>query len=80
MPSLRYAEVRWVSTVRRLAAITAGRGDEQLPMAGQSVGLVHDVLPAAQIVRQVLVEAEAALAGARARALAGLEVPPSGRR
>ena len=33
-------------------------------MAGQSVGLVHDVAPAADILRRVVAEAEAALTAA----------------
>jgi enoyl-[acyl-carrier protein] reductase II len=42
-------------------AVMAGRGDEYLPFAGQSVGLIGEVLPAAEIVRRVVEEAEAAL-------------------
>ena len=41
-------------------ALLAGRGDEYLPFAGQSVGLIDEVLPAAEIVRRVVAEAEAA--------------------
>ena len=51
---------------RLLESVRAGRGDEYLPFAGQSAGLIDDVLPAAEIVRRVAAEAEAALAGARA--------------
>jgi enoyl-[acyl-carrier protein] reductase II len=47
-------------------AVMAGRGDEYLPFAGQSVGLIDDVLPAAEIVSRVVAEAEAALAAVRA--------------
>jgi len=42
-------------------AVRNGRGYEQLPMAGQSVGLVHDVMPGAALVRRIVAEAEAAL-------------------
>ncbi len=42
-------------------ALLAGRGDEYLPFAGQSAGLIHEILPAAEIVRRVVAEAEAAL-------------------
>ena len=42
-------------------SLVAGRGDEYLPFAGQSAGLIDDVLPAAEIVRRVVAEAEAAL-------------------
>jgi enoyl-[acyl-carrier protein] reductase II len=54
-------------------AVLAGEGHRYVPFAGQSVGLVHDVLPAAEIVRRVLAEAEAILAGLgqRAWAMAG---------
>ena len=41
------------------ASVIAGRGDEYLPFAGQSAGLIHEVLPAAEIVRRVVSEAEA---------------------
>ena len=34
-----------------------GGGDEYLPFAGQSAGLIHEVLPAAEIVRRVVAEA-----------------------
>jgi nitronate monooxygenase/enoyl-[acyl-carrier protein] reductase II len=40
-------------------SVAAGRGDEYLPFAGQSAGLIHEVLPAAEIVRRVIAEAEA---------------------
>jgi enoyl-[acyl-carrier protein] reductase II len=42
-------------------AVVGGRGDEYLPFAGQSAGLIDEVLPAAEIVRRVVAEAEAAL-------------------
>ncbi|WP_245939255.1 NAD(P)H-dependent flavin oxidoreductase [Actinacidiphila glaucinigra] len=47
---------------RLLAAIRRGRGDEYLPFTGQSAGLVHDVLPAGDILRGILRQAEAVLA------------------
>jgi enoyl-[acyl-carrier protein] reductase II len=40
------------------ASVLEGGGDEYLPFAGQSAGLIHEVLPAAEIVRRVLAEAE----------------------
>ena len=43
-------------------ALLDGRGHEYLPFAGQSVGLIDDVLPAAEIVRRVVAEAEAVFA------------------
>jgi nitronate monooxygenase/enoyl-[acyl-carrier protein] reductase II len=50
-----------------LAAVRAGGGEDHLPFAGQSVELIHDVLPAAEVVRRLIDEAGAAL-----RAGAGL--------
>ncbi len=44
-----------------VAALLAGGGHEHLPFAGQSVGLIHDILPAAEIVRRLVAEAEEAL-------------------
>jgi len=44
-----------------LAAFRAGGGYDLLPFAGQSVALVHDVMPTAQLVQRLLVEAEAAI-------------------
>jgi enoyl-[acyl-carrier protein] reductase II len=43
-------------------AVLAGRGHEYLPFAGQTVGLIDEVLPAAEIVRRTVAEAEAILA------------------
>jgi enoyl-[acyl-carrier protein] reductase II len=56
-----------VMGLRLREALLAGRGDEYLPFTGQSAGLIDDVLPAAEIVARVVAEAEAALAGTRAR-------------
>lgn len=50
-----------------LSALRSGRGDEYLPFAGQTVGLIEDVRPAAEIVRSVLDGAAAALSDATAR-------------
>ena len=47
-----------------VAALHAGRGDEQLPFTGQSAGLIREILPAAEIVRRLVSEAEAALLAA----------------
>jgi nitronate monooxygenase/enoyl-[acyl-carrier protein] reductase II len=44
-----------------MAPIRDGRGYELVPMAGQSVGLVDDIAPAAALVRRIVSEAEAAL-------------------
>ena len=49
-----------------VAAVKAGGGEEHLPFAGQSVELIHEVLPAREVVSRLLDEAGAALrAGAR---------------
>ena len=50
-----------------LAALREDRAHEYLPFAGQSAALVHEVLPAAQIVRELVEGAEAALASAARR-------------
>jgi enoyl-[acyl-carrier protein] reductase II len=48
------------------AAVTAGTLGELMPFTGQSAGMIHDVLPAAEIVRQLAAETESALARAAA--------------
>jgi NAD(P)H-dependent flavin oxidoreductase YrpB (nitropropane dioxygenase family) len=45
------------------AALAAGRAHELVPFSGQTAGLIHEVLPAGEIVRRLVVEAEEALAG-----------------
>ncbi|MEU1201154.1 nitronate monooxygenase [Streptomyces sp. NPDC005813] len=55
-----------------MEAIKHGRGDEYLPFTGQSAALVHDILPASDILRGILQEAEAILA-----ATAGLADSPA---
>jgi enoyl-[acyl-carrier protein] reductase II len=50
-----------------LAALHRGRGDEYIPFAGQTVGLIDEVRPAAEIIRSVLDGALPALASADAR-------------
>jgi enoyl-[acyl-carrier protein] reductase II len=44
-----------------VAAVKAGGGDEHLPFAGQSVELIHEVLPAREVIGRLLDEATAAL-------------------
>ncbi len=44
-----------------VAAMQENRWDILLPFAGQSVGLIHEILPAAEIVRRIVAEAEEAL-------------------
>jgi len=44
-----------------LAAFRAGGGYDLLPFAGQSVALVHDVVPTGELVQRLLVETEAAI-------------------
>jgi enoyl-[acyl-carrier protein] reductase II len=46
-----------------MGAVRERRIHEVLPFTGQTAGLVHDVLPAAEIVRRVVADAETALAG-----------------
>ena len=52
-----------------MSAIKERRPHELLPFTGQTAGMVHDVLPAAEIVRMMVAEAEQALE--RANALRG---------
>ena len=47
-----------------LGALRAGRIHEMAPFTGQTAGLVRDVLPAGEIVRRMVAEAERALTGA----------------
>jgi enoyl-[acyl-carrier protein] reductase II len=49
-----------------LAALRGGRVHEIVPFAGQTAGMIEEVLPAAEIVRRMIAEAEQALASARA--------------
>jgi NAD(P)H-dependent flavin oxidoreductase YrpB (nitropropane dioxygenase family) len=44
-----------------LRAVRAGRGHELLPFTGQSAQLVHDVLPAQEVVARLVADAERAL-------------------
>jgi enoyl-[acyl-carrier protein] reductase II len=46
-----------------VAAVRSGGGDDLLPFAGQSTELVHDVVPARELVGRLVAEAEAALRG-----------------
>jgi nitronate monooxygenase/enoyl-[acyl-carrier protein] reductase II len=55
-----------VMGARLRASLLAGGGHEYLPFTGQSAGLIHDVLPAAEIVERTVAEAEAVLNRARA--------------
>ena len=47
-----------------MQAIQEGRGHELVPFGGQTAGLIGDVLPAAEIVRQITEGAQAALQAA----------------
>lgn len=46
---------------RLVEAVLTGRGHEFLPFTGQSAALVHDILPAAEIVRRIAADAETIL-------------------
>ena len=52
---------------RLLAAIRAGGGHEDLPFTGQSVELVHDIVPAGELVARLWQECEHALGAAQDR-------------
>jgi enoyl-[acyl-carrier protein] reductase II len=45
-----------------LAALRQGRAHELVPFAGQSAGLLREIQSAAEIVRQIVADAEQALA------------------
>jgi hypothetical protein len=47
----------------QMSAILAGEGHQYVPFAGQSAGLIHDIRPAADIVRSVVDEADAIIRG-----------------
>jgi len=47
-----------------LAAVRAGGGHDLLPFAGQSAGLIHDIVPAADLITTLMEDAERALAAA----------------
>ncbi len=47
-----------------IAAVRGDRGHEFLPFTGQSAALVHEILPAGEIVRRMVADAERALAAA----------------
>jgi enoyl-[acyl-carrier protein] reductase II len=50
------------------AAMREGRAHQLVPLTGQTAGLIDDVLPAAEIVRRMVLEAEEALRAAHAQA------------
>jgi len=54
-----------VTMLIAINAILAGDGHEYVPFAGQSVGLIDDILPVAEIVRRTASQAEGALARLR---------------
>jgi nitronate monooxygenase/enoyl-[acyl-carrier protein] reductase II len=41
-----------------ITGIKEGRNHELVPFTGQSVGLIHEILPAAEIIRNIVKEAE----------------------
>jgi nitronate monooxygenase/enoyl-[acyl-carrier protein] reductase II len=44
-----------------LGALKQGRGHELIPFTGETAGLIRDILPAAEIIRRIVAEAEEAL-------------------
>ena len=44
-----------------MAAVRAGRGHDLLPFTGQSAALVHDIVPAAELMTRLVAETTAAL-------------------
>ena len=47
-----------------ITAIRQGRGHELVPFSGQTAGMIHEIVPAGEIVRRMVAEAEEALRGA----------------
>jgi enoyl-[acyl-carrier protein] reductase II len=48
-----------------MTAIGQGRAHELVPFTGQTAGMIHEILPAGEIVRRMVAEAEEALRGAK---------------
>ena len=44
-----------------LSAIKQGSADKLIPFTGETAGLVHDILPAADLIRRIVAEAQEAL-------------------
>ena len=61
-----------------VSAVLAGGGHEYLPFAGQSVGLINEVLPAAEIVHRTCGQASAILADLAIRCTAPAPAVPQG--
>jgi len=55
-----------------VASLEQGRGHELVPFTGQTAGMIREVLPAAEIVRRFVLEAEEALRKLGAVTLAGM--------
>jgi enoyl-[acyl-carrier protein] reductase II len=49
-----------------MTALRQGRAHELVPFTGQTAGMVHDILPAGEIVRRIVADAELVLAKTRA--------------
>jgi len=48
---------------KMMESVLRGEGHEYLPFTGQSAGLVREVLPAAEIIRRTIAEAESIIVG-----------------
>ena len=59
----RRASTRPSSVPQLVAAVRAGGGHDLLPFTGQSAALVHDIVPAAELMTRLVAETTAALAG-----------------
>jgi enoyl-[acyl-carrier protein] reductase II len=47
-----------------ITAIHQGRAHELVPFSGQTAGMIHEIMPAGEIVRRMVAEAEETLQGA----------------
>lgn len=59
-----------------IGSIQQGRAHELTPFAGQTAGLIHDIAPAADIIRRMVAEAENILKGIRTLSRRATERPP----
>jgi NAD(P)H-dependent flavin oxidoreductase YrpB (nitropropane dioxygenase family) len=63
-PVIRRAETELQAARLRhevLSAISEGRAHQLIPLTGQTAGMITEVLPAAEIVRQIVADAATAL-------------------
>jgi nitronate monooxygenase/enoyl-[acyl-carrier protein] reductase II len=50
-----------------MTGIKEGKSHELVPFTGQSAGLIHEILPAAEIIRNIIKEAEETIRSASSK-------------